>query len=198
MIMRQSDKKIFRVGILEPSAIIVNGLSNILLKAGNFDLYKIDYVADMQRFITANKLQLIIINPQLLQQTGKELAHLKLKNPNVVWCALVYSFFEPKYLNQFDLQIAITDLPSEIVEAVNSKLNDESADDTDLSKQLSDRELDVLRLLVQWNMNKEIADKLNISVHTVISHRKNITQKTGIKTQSGLTIYALSNKIINL
>ena len=54
MIMRQSDKKIFRVGILEPSAIIVNGLSNILLKAGNFDLYKIDYVADMQRFITAN------------------------------------------------------------------------------------------------------------------------------------------------
>lgn len=198
MIMRQSDKKIFRVGILEPSAIIVNGLSNILLKAGNFDLYKIDYVADMQRFITANKLQLIIINPQLLQQTGKELAHLKLKNPNVVWCALVYSFFELKYLNQFDLQIAITDIPSEIVEAVNSKLNDESADDTDLSKQLSDRELDVLRLLAQGNMNKEIADKLNISVHTVISHRKNITQKTGIKTQSGLTIYALSNKIINI
>ncbi|MBR5166639.1 MAG: helix-turn-helix transcriptional regulator [Salinivirgaceae bacterium] len=196
--MRQSDKKIFRVGILEPSAIIVNGLSNILLKAGNFDLYKIDYVADMQRFITANKLQLIIINPQLLQQTGKELAHLKLKNPNVVWCALVYSFFELKYLNQFDLQIAITDIPSEIVEAVNSKLNDESADDTDLSKQLSDRELDVLRLLAQGNMNKEIADKLNISVHTVISHRKNITQKTGIKTQSGLTIYALSNKIINI
>ena len=56
----------------------------------------------------------------------------------------------------------------------------------------------MLRLLVQGNMNKEIADKLNISVHTVISHRKNITQKTGIKTQSGLTIYALSNKIINL
>lgn len=62
--MRQSDKTVFRVGILEPSAIIVNGLSNILLKAGKFDLYKIDYVADMQRFITANKLQLIIINPQ--------------------------------------------------------------------------------------------------------------------------------------
>ena len=116
----------------------------------------------------------------------------------MVWCALVYSFFESKYLNQFDLQIAITDLPSEIVEAVNSKLNDESTEDTDSSKQLSDRELDVLRLLVQGNMNKEIADKLNISVHTVISHRKNITQKTGIKTQSGLTIYALSNKIINL
>ena len=195
--MRQSDKKIFRVGILEPSAIIVNGLSNILLKAGNFDLYKIDYVADMQRFITANKLQLIIINPQLLQQTGKELAHLKLKNPNVVWCALVYSFFEPKYLNQFDLQIAITDSPTTIVEAIRSKLNNETAD-TDLSMQLSDRELDVLRLLAQGNMNKEIADKLNISVHTVISHRKNITQKTGIKTQSGLTIYALSNKIINI
>lgn len=196
--MRQSDKIVFRVGILEPSAIIVNGLSNILLKAGNFDLYKIDYIADMQRYITANKLQLIIINPQLLQQEGRELAHLKQKNPNVVWCALVYSFFDPKYLSQFDLQIAITDVPTDIVEAINSKLNNDVTTDTDSSMQLSDRELDVLRLLAQGNMNKEIADKLNISVHTVISHRKNITQKTGIKTQSGLTIYALSNKIINL
>ena len=195
--MKQSDKETVRTGILEPSAIVVNGLSNILLKAGNFDLYKIDYVADMQRYITANKLQVIIINPQLLQQSAKELAHLKQKNPDVVWCALVYSFFDPNYLNQFDLQIPVTDSPTAIVEAIRSKLNNETAD-TDLSMQLSDRELDVLRLLAQGNMNKEIADKLNISVHTVISHRKNITQKTGIKTQSGLTIYALSNKIINL
>jgi len=44
--------------------------------------------------------------------------------------------------------------------------------------------------------NKEVADNLNISIHTVISHRKNISQKTGIKSQSGLTIYAISNKII--
>jgi DNA-binding CsgD family transcriptional regulator len=56
----------------------------------------------------------------------------------------------------------------------------------------------VLKLLVQGSSNKEIADKLNISIHTVVSHRKNIIQKTGIKSQAGLTIYAISNKIISL
>ena len=46
-------------------------------------------------------------------------------------------------------------------------------------------------------MNKEIADKLNVSVHTVISHRKNITRKTGIKSVAGLTIYAMVNNLID-
>ena len=52
--------------------------------------------------------------------------------------------------------------------------------------------------MVAGHSNKEIADKLNISIHTVISHRKNITEKTGIKSLSGLTIFAISKKIIPL
>ncbi|MEA4948797.1 MAG: LuxR C-terminal-related transcriptional regulator, partial [Petrimonas sp.] len=45
---------------------------------------------------------------------------------------------------------------------------------------------------------KEIADSLNISIHTVVTHRKNITSKTGIRSQSGLTIYAISKRIISI
>ena len=45
--------------------------------------------------------------------------------------------------------------------------------------------------------NKEIADRYNISIHTVISHRKNIARKTGIKSVSGLTVYALLNNMID-
>jgi DNA-binding CsgD family transcriptional regulator len=58
--------------------------------------------------------------------------------------------------------------------------------------------MEVLIQLVHGLSNKEIADKLNISIHTVVSHRKNIIQKTGIKSQAGLTIYAISNKIVSL
>lgn len=62
---------------------------------------------------------------------------------------------------------------------------------------LSKREKDVLRLVALGNSNKEIAEKLFISIHTVVTHRKNITEKLGIKSISGLTIYAVINKIID-
>ena len=61
---------------------------------------------------------------------------------------------------------------------------------------LTPREREVLVLLVQGLINKEIADRLHISLTTVISHRKNITEKLGIKSISGLTIYAVMNGFI--
>ena len=57
--------------------------------------------------------------------------------------------------------------------------------------ELTAREIEVLALVVKGFINKEIADRLNISLTTVISHRKNITEKIGIKSVSGLTIYAV-------
>lgn len=56
---------------------------------------------------------------------------------------------------------------------------------------LTMREIEVLSLVARGFINKEIADKLHISLTTVITHRKNITEKLGIKTISGLTIYAV-------
>ncbi|NDW12192.1 DNA-binding response regulator [Bacteroides sp. 214] len=60
-------------------------------------------------------------------------------------------------------------------------------------KDLSIREIEVLVLVSKGYINKEIADKLNISLTTVITHRKNITEKLGIKSVSGLTMYAVMN-----
>lgn len=61
---------------------------------------------------------------------------------------------------------------------------------------LSPREVEVLVLIVRGFINKEIAEKLNISVTTVISHRKNITEKLNIRSVAGLTIYAVMNGYI--
>jgi DNA-binding CsgD family transcriptional regulator len=62
---------------------------------------------------------------------------------------------------------------------------------------LSAREIEVLSLVARGHINKHIADVLSISLHTVISHRKNITSKLGIKTVSGLTMYAVLNGLIS-
>ncbi|RLD85730.1 MAG: hypothetical protein DRJ09_12555 [Bacteroidetes bacterium] len=61
---------------------------------------------------------------------------------------------------------------------------------------LSEREDDILKHVAYGLTNQEIADKLFLSIHTVTTHRKNITRKLGIKTVSGLTVYALMNKLV--
>lgn len=65
-------------------------------------------------------------------------------------------------------------------------------------EELSDREKEILVLVARGLLNKEIADRCNISINTVITHRKNITRKTGIKTVAGLTAFAILNGLIDI
>ena len=65
-------------------------------------------------------------------------------------------------------------------------------------KILTDREIEVMSLIVQGFINKEIADKLNISLSTVITHRKNIMDKLGMKSVSALTIYAVTHGYVDI
>lgn len=63
---------------------------------------------------------------------------------------------------------------------------------------LSSREIEVLTLVAKGHINKEIADLLNISLPTVISHRRNIVAKTGMKSVSALTIYAVMHGYVDI
>jgi DNA-binding NarL/FixJ family response regulator len=65
-------------------------------------------------------------------------------------------------------------------------------------KILSDREIEVMSLIVQGYINKEIADRLNIGLATVITHRKNIMDKLGMKSVSALTIYAVMHGYVDI
>ena len=65
-------------------------------------------------------------------------------------------------------------------------------------KILSDREIEVMSLIVQGYINKEIAEKLNIGLATVITHRKNIMDKLGMKSISALTIYAVMHGYVDI
>jgi len=89
-----------------------------------------------------------------------------------------------------------------LVPIVNRKMHTtlESRFDTpgEKGEELSAREKEILVCVAKGMLNKEIADAENISIHTVITHRKNITRKTGIKTVAGLTVYALLNNLIDI
>lgn len=85
-----------------------------------------------------------------------------------------------------------------ILVPVVSRLEDEVHAPRGEGGELSAREKEILVSVARGMLNKEIADQYNISIYTVISHRKNITRKTGIKTVAGLTVYALLNNLIDM
>ena len=63
---------------------------------------------------------------------------------------------------------------------------------------LTRREIEVMALIVQGFINKEVADKLHIGLSTVITHRKNIMEKLGLKSVSALTIYAVTHGYVDV
>ena len=100
----------------------------------------------------------------------------------------------------FDEQISMFDTAPEIVKKLRNitivdTSNSEESQDNNIGE-LTSREKEILVKVASGHSNKQIADQLNLSVHTVITHRKNITHKTGIKTIAGLTVYALLNNLI--
>jgi len=91
------------------------------------------------------------------------------------------------------LRPKVSELEEAGIEDWKSLISSNNTSKVDTSQPISPRELDVLRLVAQGHINKEIADKLNISLNTVLSHRKNITAKLGIKTVSGLIFYCITH-----
>jgi DNA-binding NarL/FixJ family response regulator len=84
-------------------------------------------------------------------------------------------------------------------ETILQKINDSGSriSDTKSSNQLTTREIEILTKIAHGLSNKLIADQLFLSIHTVITHRKNITSKLGIKSISGLTLYAALNNMVD-
>jgi DNA-binding CsgD family transcriptional regulator len=100
-------------------------------------------------------------------------------------------------LRQVDGVVNIYDDQPQLLRKLRAALEQGQTNPYSDSHDLSERERDVLILVAKGMANKEIADRLNISIHTVMSHRKNITHKTGIKSVAGLTVYALLNNLLD-
>ena len=187
-----------RVIICEASEIIAIGLAEIIDGMAQFDVVaRLDSPEHLSEKITATDANLLIIDPMLLGYHSKDfLSQLGKEHPNMVIIALVSSYLDHSMLTPFGGVIEINDTKSKVISKMNEFAQSEATKNTD-DVELSKRETDVLVAVAKGMMNKEIADQMNISIHTVISHRKNITRKTGIKSVSGLTVYALLNNLID-
>jgi len=185
--------------IAETSSIVYEGLTGIIYKSGLKSMVsRVLSFDEIQQTCAKRKCDVIILNPSFIQTNLKPFHTLKNQFENVKWIGLVYAYFDQNLLSMFDALINISDSPEAITASVQKAVSNTSLKHDHVEDVLSDREIDILRLLTTGLSNKEIADKLNISINTVITHRKNISQKTGIKSVSGLTIYAVVKKLISL
>ena len=192
------DRVRINIAIIEPSDIIFEGLSTLLMKLGHhFHVARMDDLNELDAVIRKRDLKVVILNPVCVLNRGAEFTKLKNNHSGILWIGLIYSYFENELLARFNETFSISDPVEYLVEKINRQM-DHPHPEKSQQNQLSERERDVLIRLVKGLSNKEIGEELNISIHTVGSHRKNIMEKTGIKSLSGLTIYAISMKIIPL
>mgnify|MGYP000190612032 FL=1 len=112
---------------------------------------------------------------------------------------MVCSVIDNNALKEYDESIAICDDLEAITGKINHLLHAEEEEEKDNEQEtLSQREKEIITCVVKGMTNKAIADKLYLSIHTVITHRRNIARKLQIHSPAGLTIYAIVNKLVEL
>lgn len=162
----------------------------------SFEIISLPNLSEFDRYMEYTESYLLILGEYTLLEDDKFLR--KINNKKYVFTIpVVLTPMHSKDTNS-RARIYIYDKPDIIFDTINRCFEEKlKTTDKKEDEELTNREKDVLKLIALGHSNKEIADKLYISIHTVISHRKNITEKLGIKSISGLTVYAIIKNLID-
>lgn len=191
-------KPSLHIAILEPSRIICEGLQTVLYQSDlDCRIHRIETLEELTELLETVPVDILITNPLQFVNREKEVRKIRKQYPSLSVAGIDYGIIQKQSMLT-DLSFTLYDSVEHIVNVLSKldKQNRSAALQKNEDDNLTKREIEVLTGLVNGQMNKEIADSLNISIHTVVRHRKNITMKTGIRSQSGLTIYAISKKIV--
>ncbi len=190
-----------KIVIAEPSSIVRSGLEAVLkhLQGLRLSVSGITPAATFAEDIRKIRPDVLIVNPSV----PGFLAAPQLKDTigvqSMKCFALLYAPADPELLRHYDDSISIFDTVEQIRKKIESLLSKEEEDaDPDEQQSLSAREREIVVCVVKGMTNREIADHLFISTHTVITHRRNIARKLQVHSASALTIYAIVNKLVEL
>ena len=196
--MREPIRKIL---ILEPSVLIAEGLRHVIDNFAGYDVCGIirNQEGDIWAKIDDFNANLVIADPSVFDNRDRAGAHDMIKGiANAPVMALISTAADAAYAYTYDGTIYLSDTSDDIEQKISTVMKAAPAEQRGEGEELSSREKEILVCVAKGMLNKEIADHFNISIYTVITHRKNITRKTGIKTVAGLTVYALLNNLIDM
>ncbi len=186
--------------IVHSSAIIRSGLTAILQEFFKFEITQLNSIDELNPFNCISDRIIII-----LIQDGFKLPptlEAKLKQNNQLLIIAISPYEKEHHTSgYYDFKINLEASPlqiQQIIQLAKNAIVKHKNSPIINSEELTQREIEVIKKIALGLANKDIADSLNISIHTVISHRKNITEKLNIKSISGLTVYAIMNKLLDI
>lgn len=195
--MKSNLKKVL---LIIPSKIVARGIESVLGELGEFRVEGIlsDLSHNSEARLRNMDIDVIIIDPVVFDYVSRASGRERLSEHTDAAVVAVKTIpIDDEQMRQYDAVLNMYDDPVSIVKKLRESLTvHDSAPETE-GYDLSVREKEILVCVAKGMLNKEIADFYNISIHTVITHRKNITRKTGIKTVAGLTVYALLNNLVD-
>jgi len=190
--------------IAERSDIIRNGLLSILQKftTKDLDFAEISDDNNIIEQIDRYKPDILIINTSYLDKSSLSKIRANSHLIGIKIIALQCNLIDKKDTEQYDDIIYTYDSASSIKEKIKNIIKLENLKSNKESKnkkqELSKREKEIVICVAKGMTNKEIADKLFLSLHTITTHRRNISAKLQIHSSAGLTIYAIVNNLIDI
>ena len=184
--------------IAEPSIIIRSGLSSVLkrIPALNIDVAEIGNLSSLPTQLRRYRPDILIVNPMLFGAFSLSQIKSDADVPQLKVVALLMALANNDILIQYDECFSVNDSPEVIREKLNRLVNSEEKRVN--RQELSSREKEIIGCVVKGLTNKQIADLLCLSTHTIMTHRRNIANKLQIHSPAGLTIYAIVNKIVEI
>lgn len=188
------------VVVADASAIVRCGMSTLLkrLPQGKIVAVEAASLDALHHLLRSHEVDIVLVSPTF--GGGINVSEFRQHYPQagLRYVALLTHLVDPSLLQSYDSSVGIYDTPEDIALKLEQLVQQEEEDGDSGQETLSLREKEIVCAVVKGLTNKKIAEQLFISVHTVITHRRNISRKLQIHSPAGLTIYAIVNKLVDI
>lgn len=183
------------IHIVSESDIITAGLSSLI---ASLNYPSVNINTDINYIDRAGDGELHLVVADAVSMPPGRIAAFRQQLPsgtNII--GLTWNYLPATYMSAFDDTLHVYSDASTLKAAID-KVMAGSGEDRDSTDELTPREKEIVVGVVKGLSNKEIAGQLNVSVNTVMTHRRNIASKLQIHSPAGLTIYAIVSKLVSI
>ncbi len=198
--MKNNDTSTIKVVVADNSVIIRNGIVTVISHLPGIvaTTYNVKTQESLRNYVFMQDPDIVIVNPLFDGLFDIKGFKEENKKSRTKYIALRSTVLDENTLAEYDENFSIFDTSEVIAEKLQNVLERKEQKVEEPQETLSFREKEIVVCIVKGLTNKEIAEELCLSIHTVITHRRNISHKLQIHSPAGLTIYAIVNKLIDI